>query len=140
MKLNRLKATNMDMTDAISAAVDKVLANLDKYAERFGEAVSADVEVERTTHHHHKGEVFRASINVAVPQKGSLRAEETDEDLYVAIDKMEEAVSREFRKLKERFVQSQQTGIPEEIDTGAIAGEPPVEEIIDELRDGPHNT
>lgn len=139
MKLNRIKATGMDLTDAMHTAVDKVMANLDKYANRFGEAVSADVELKKTTQHHHKGEIYEAEINVSVPQKGLIRANEKDEDLYAAIDKMEENISRELRKLKERFVENQQTGGPTEIDTGAVAGEPPVEEIIDELRKGPNN-
>lgn len=130
----------MDMTDAIRTAIDKVLANLDKYAARFGESVSADIEVEKTTEHHHKGEIFRAEINVSIPQKGIIRASEVNEDLYVAIDKMEEAISRELRKLKERFVENQQAGGPKEIDTDAIAGETSAEELDSELRKGPNNS
>ena len=115
MKLDRLKATGMDLTDGIRAAIDRVMENLDKYIDKFGEAVSANVEVEKTTQHHQKGQIFRAEINVSVPQKGLLRVEETDEDLYVAIDKMEESISRELRRLKERFTESQQSpGIREE--------------------------
>jgi len=139
MKLNRILASGMDMTDAIRAAVDKVMVNLDKYTERFGEAVSADVEVGKTTNHHNKGEIYRAEINVSVPKKGILRAEATDEDLYAAIDKVEESISRELRKLKERFVQESQAGGPKEIDTGSIAGEPPVEELESEFRKGPQD-
>lgn len=129
----------MDMTDAIRTAVDKVLVNLDKYAERFGESVSADVEVGKTSHHHHKGEIFRAEINISVPQKGILRAEATDEDLYVAIDKMEESISRELRKLKERFVENQHAAGPKEIDIDPIDGANSAEQLDSELRDGPQN-
>lgn len=139
MKLNRIKSTGLDLTDAMRSAVEKVMANLDKYAERFGEAVSADVELEKTTNHHNKGEIYRAEINVSVPKKGILRADATDEDLYAAIDKMDEAISRELRKLKERFVEEAQAGGPAEIDTGSIAGEAPVEELESEFRKGPQD-
>lgn len=137
MKLNRIKATGLEMTGAMRTAVDKVMANLNKYAERFGEAAFADIELEKTTNHHNKGQIYRAEINVSVPQKGILRADADDEDLYVAIDKAEEDISRELRKLKERHVESTQTGSSKEIDTDSIAGEPSLEDLESELREGP---
>lgn len=133
MKLNRIKGTGMDLTDAMRASVDKVMANLDKYSERFGEAASADVELEKTTNHHNKGEIFRAEINVSVPQKGILRAEATEGDLYAAIDKMEEQISRELRKLKERYIENMQKGGPEAV----MAGEGTAEELDSEFSEGP---
>ncbi len=108
MKLNRIKGTHLELTDAMRSAVDRVLANLDKYAEKFGEAVAADVELEKTTRHHNKGPIFRAEINVTIPGK-LLRGEATDEDLYIAIDRMEEHISREIRKEKEKFTENQQS-------------------------------
>jgi len=108
MKLNRIKGTDLELTDAMRSAVDRVMDNLDKYIEKFGDAVSADVELEKTTQHHHKGPFFRAEINVTIPGK-LVRAEATDEDLYIAIDRMEENISRELRKEKEKFVENQQS-------------------------------
>ena len=139
MKLNRIKATGMELTDAIRAAAEKVMANLDKYAERFGEAVSADIELMKTTQHHQKGPFYGAEINIAVPQKGLVRVVETDEDLYAAVDKMEESASRELRKLKERYVEHMQATGPEEVGTGEIAGALPVEDLEEEFREGPDN-
>lgn len=81
-----LKAKNLTLTDAIKAAVEKKLATLDKKATRFGESVTGEVEVGKTTKHHKKGEVFRAEIHVRLPGK-LVYAEATNEDLYAAIGK-----------------------------------------------------
>lgn len=81
-----LKAKNLKLTDAIKAAVEKKLETLDKKATRFGESVTGEVEVGKTTKHHKKGEVYRAEIHVRLPGK-LVYAEATHEDLYAAIGK-----------------------------------------------------
>lgn len=100
MQIARIKGTNMDLTDAIKDAVASELASLDARVERWGDAVMADVEVGRTTHHHHKGEVFRAEVNLTIPGK-LLRAEDENEDLYVAIKNVAGTLGRELDKEKE---------------------------------------
>ena len=101
MTINRIKATGIELTDAIKNAVEKELAALDERIARWGDAVSADVEVGKTTNHHHKGEIFRAEANLHIPGK-TLRAEETAEDLYAAIKEMARTLGREVVKEKER--------------------------------------
>lgn len=144
MKLNKLKGTDLEITDAMRAAVDRVMEDLTKYAEHFGEAISADVEVGKTTQHHHKGPFFRAEINIAIPRK-LLRAEATDEDLYVAIDRMGEEISRELRKEKELLTEKQGRGIREVTESEealrertrrGIMGQSE-EELEEEFRKGP---
>lgn len=100
MTINRIKGTNMDLTDAIKAAVESELATLDPMLARWGGAVSADVEVGKTTRHHHKGEIFRAEVNLQIPGK-LLRAEDENEDLYVAIKNVAGTLARELNKEKE---------------------------------------
>lgn len=97
MKINRIKATQIELTDAIRDAVVSELASLDPMVERYGEAASADVEVGKTTQHHHKGEVFRAEVNLQVPGT-LLRAEDENEDLYVAIKNVVGKLHRELDK------------------------------------------
>ena len=99
MTINRIKGTDIDLTDAIKAAVERELAALDPMLERWG-ASSADVEVGRTTQHHNKGEVFRAEVNLQIPGK-LLRAEDENEDLYVAIKNVSKTLARELNKEKE---------------------------------------
>ena len=100
MTINRIKGTNIDLTDAIKDAVEADLATLDPLIERWGTAASADVEVGKTTQHHHKGEIFRAEVNLQIPGK-LLRAEDENEDLYVAIKNVADTLQRELVKEKE---------------------------------------
>ena len=100
MKINRIKGTGIDLTDAIKAAVENELATLDPMVERWGEAVAADVEVGKTSQHHHKGEIFRAEVNLTIPGK-LLRAEDENEDLYIAIKNVADTLGRELNKEKE---------------------------------------
>lgn len=101
MTIDRIKATGIELTDAIRDAVENDLTALDPLMSRWGESVSADVEVGKTTNHHHKGEIFRAEINLHIPGK-TLRAEETAEDLYAAIKEAVRTLGREVVKEKER--------------------------------------
>lgn len=100
MTINRIKGTNIDLTDAIKDAVVSELATLDALAERWGEAVSADVEVGKISNHHQKGDIFRAEVNLSIPDK-LLRGEDENEDLYVAIKNVIGHLERELVKEKE---------------------------------------
>ena len=100
MTINRIKGTGIELTDAIKDAVEAELAMLDPMVERWGDAVSADVEVGKTSNHHQKGEIFRAEVNLQIPGK-LLRAEDENEDLYVAIKNVGGTLQRELNKEKE---------------------------------------
>ena len=111
MKLDALKATNIELTDGIKTAVEHTLAHLDPLCERFDGAASAHVEVAKTTEHHHKGKIFRAEINLKIPGK-LLRAEAEEEDLYAAIEAVEATLKRELMKDKDRHVDAHHKGAP----------------------------
>lgn len=100
MTINRIKATDIELTDAIKDAVERDLSVLDPLLVRWGETVSVDVEVGKTSQHHHKGEIFRAEINLQIPGK-LLRAEEEREDLYAAIKEAVRKIERDLVKEKE---------------------------------------
>jgi ribosomal subunit interface protein len=101
MTIDRIKATGIELTDAIKDAVEKDLASLESMTARFGDGVSVDVEVGKTTNHHHKGEIFRAEMSLRIPGK-MIRVEETAEDLYAAIKEAVRTLGREVVKEKER--------------------------------------
>lgn len=101
MKLD-IKATNMELTDAIRAAVEEKMAVLDPKVMRFGEAVSAEVEVSRTTNHHNKGDIFRAEVHVRLPGN-VVYAESTHEDLYAAINDARHEAERQIVDYKEKL-------------------------------------
>ena len=107
MKIDRIKATGIELTDAISAVVVKELAALDPMIVRFGPPASAQVEVGKTTQHHNKGPFFRAEINLQVPNR-ALRAESEHEDLYVAIRDAAQKLFMELAKEKDRHIEGRQ--------------------------------
>ena len=100
MNINRINGTGIELPDAIKDAVENELTTLDPMIERWGDAASADVEVGKTSQHHHKGEIFRAEVNLTIPGK-LLRAEDENEDLYLAIKNVALTLQRELNKEKE---------------------------------------
>jgi putative sigma-54 modulation protein len=96
MQIN-IKATKMELTPAIEAKVREKIEGLEKY---FDNIIEADVEVGITTSHHHKGNIFRAEINLAVP-KTVLRAEAETDDLYRSITEVKDKIKNELIKYKE---------------------------------------
>jgi ribosomal subunit interface protein len=99
MRINT-KATNIEMTEAISDYLEKRLAALDKFLSNDESAI-VDVEVARTTRHHNAGDIFRAEINIHAKNK-HLRAASEMSDLYAAIDDAQNEIVRELRSRKER--------------------------------------
>jgi ribosomal subunit interface protein len=98
---HHIKHTNMELTPAISDYLAKKLGALEKFVDDGVDAI-ARIEVGRTTNHHHKGDVFRAEINLEFG-KNKFRAEVEGSDLYRAIDEMkDEIVSEVIRASKKK--------------------------------------
>ena len=90
-----IRGKNIDITDGIKEKVEKKLSKLDKYFLE-GEDLNASVLV-RTYPYGQK-------IEVTIPTKlVLLRAEETNEDLYDAIDLIIDKLERQIRKQKTRL-------------------------------------
>ncbi|HYC34158.1 MAG TPA: ribosome-associated translation inhibitor RaiA [Candidatus Paceibacterota bacterium] len=100
MLKQHLKATNIELTDAISDYVEKKIGVLEKIIAPQLESL-AEVEVGKTTNHHNKGDVFRAEVNLTMGDK-QLRAVAVENDLYKAIDKVKDGIVREVKNAKGR--------------------------------------
>jgi len=99
--INNIKATGIPLTDAIRVYAEEKLGSVEKFVDAKAGPVSMDVELERTTKHHQKGDVYRAELNLRV--RGELlRAEIVDSNLYTAIDKLREEIIREIKSKKGR--------------------------------------
>lgn len=97
-----IKATGIELTPAIREYAEEKIGSLQKFLKRWeleGE-VKTWVELDRTTHHHHKGMVFRAVADLRLPGK-ILRAEEYNADLRAAIDRVKDTLKREIAKYKD---------------------------------------
>lgn len=93
----KIKATKMELTPAIEQAVNEKMLSLTKY---FNNIIEADVEVGITTHHHQKGDIFRAEVNLSVPKK-IIRAEAETDDLYKSITEVKDTLKTELKKYKD---------------------------------------
>ncbi len=98
-----IKATDLDLTPSLKAYVDLKLGALKKYVKKFEakSEVEMRLELARTTRHHRKGNVFKAEANILLPKK-MLRAEDTNSDIRVAIDRLRDTLKTEIEKYKER--------------------------------------
>jgi len=97
-----IKATNTELTPAISTYVEEKVLGLDKFITvEDPESVLANVEIGLSTKHHQSGKVFRAEINLHIGGK-YLRAVSEQEDLYAAIDDMRDQIVREITSFKNK--------------------------------------
>lgn len=100
MLKQHVKATNIELTEAISDYVEKKIGVLEKIIAKDLEAL-AEIEVGKTSHHHNKGDVFRAEVNLTMGDK-QLRSVAVENDLYKAIDKVKDGIVREVKNAKGR--------------------------------------
>lgn len=97
-----IKATNTELTPAISTYVEEKVLGLDKFIVADDpESVLANVEIGLSTKHHQSGKIYRAEINLHIGGK-YIRAVSEQEDLYAAIDDMRDQVSREITSFKNK--------------------------------------
>ena len=101
MSINtNIKATNMDLTSAISDYVGKRLDSIHKFIKEGNKAIIY-VEVGKTTNHHKQGDVYRAEFNVEI-SGNKYYAFSEKEDLYVAIDDAKGEIVRQITSNKDK--------------------------------------
>lgn len=104
-----IKATKIALTKEITAYIEKKMTALDKIIAHFGSAVKVCVEVERTTRHHRKGDVFRVEVQVNAPHK-NMRAEAVAQTVFEAIDTVKNEMALELERHKEKEVDLKKSG------------------------------
>lgn len=96
----KIKATNLELTEALKDYIEAKLDMLNKYLGDI-QPLLCEFEVGLTTHHHQKGEIFRAEVNLSLPGE-MLRVAKTEKDLYKAIDKVKDHLAPMIVKYKEK--------------------------------------
>ncbi|MEK9152169.1 MAG: ribosome-associated translation inhibitor RaiA [Patescibacteria group bacterium] len=104
-----IKATNLELTDAIRAYVQTKMDALDAEAARFGGAVRGEVEVGKASQHHKTGPVFRAEVHIRLPGK-LVYASEAHEDLYTAIGNAVKDAEKQMLKYRGKMQDSRKRG------------------------------
>ena len=94
-----LKGTNLELNQELRDYVDEKIGGLDRFLENIDGTLEARVELAKTTRHHQHGDIYRAEVNLDFSGK-VLRAVEEKEDLFTAIDGIENELKREIIKFK----------------------------------------
>lgn len=97
MNIN-IKATNIELTTALSEHVHKRLGGLQKFLE---DGVHVYVEIGKTTNHHKHGDVYKAEIDIK-NNGGKFFALAETNDLYKAVDMATEEIVRELTTDKDK--------------------------------------
>jgi len=104
MQIN-IKATRLELTEAIRNYFQEKMDMVEKYLGDI-QVINCQVEIEKTVGGQHKGEIFRAEVNLQVPRQ-VLRVEKTEKDLYKAIDKVKDHLELVIKKYKEKQLDKQ---------------------------------
>ncbi len=95
----RIHAPHLPLTEAIEDYVSKRIAPLEKLVS--DPSVVCEIELAKTTNHHKSGEIFKAEINMVLPDKHIYLASEKT-DLYQAIDDVREQLDHALSLRKEK--------------------------------------
>ena len=105
-----LKGTNIKLNQSIRDYLNEKIVRLaEKLIKKSDELIKLDLEVGRITRHHRHGKVFRAEANLTIGSR-NLYADAVGEDLYEAIDLLEEELEREIKKFKTKRVALERKG------------------------------
>lgn len=97
----KIKYSNLDHSPALNEYIKNRISKLNRFLEKIDSegTVVAWIEISRVSKHHHKGDVFRAEINLRLPGT-ILRAEHNDLDIRLAINRAQDKIQREIGKYK----------------------------------------
>lgn len=104
-----IKATKITLTQEINNYIEKKMAMIQKLTAHFGSAVKIYVEIEYTTRHHRKGDVFYVEVRVNAPHK-NMRAEAVGQTVFEAMDRAKDEVAFELERHKEKEVDLKKRG------------------------------
>lgn len=97
MNIN-IKTTGLELTDALEAYLHEKLVHVEKFiTEAEREVARAEVNLAKTTQHHKNGDFFKSEITVSLGGR-SLHASANTEDLYSAIDEMQDGIISEIKR------------------------------------------
>lgn len=104
MQINKIKATNIELTMAIKQYVEDKFLALAKLTVNYEPVATIDIEVGKETEHHNKGNIFKCEATMEIPGD-VIRVEVTDEDLYAAIDKCKDRLKARLADEKDAMVE-----------------------------------
>ncbi len=101
MRIN-IKATKIKLTPEIKDYVQEKMDMLEKYLGDI-QVLNCDIEVGMSIGGQNSGEIYRAEANLELPGE-LLRVEKTEKELFKAIDKVKDHLTRSIRRYKEKRI------------------------------------
>jgi putative sigma-54 modulation protein len=96
-----IKATNIEITPAISDYIDKRFSAFDRFIQGELDSAFCEVEVGKTSRHHKSGDFFRAEVNLRFSGRNFYAVSEKD-DLYAAIDEVKDEIVQQITTQKDK--------------------------------------
>ena len=99
-----IRQKDLEITPSLQEYIEKkVVQPVQKFLKRNAETdlPVLDIEVGRTTKHHHKGDVFHASATLTIGRR-VIREDAIDADIYAACDQIEKELKREIDTFKSK--------------------------------------
>jgi putative sigma-54 modulation protein len=104
----KIKATKIELTLEIKDYIQEKMDMLEKYLGHI-QVLNCDVEVGMSIGSQTSGKIYRAEANLEVPGE-LLRVEKTEKELFKAIDKVKDHLTRSIRRYKERRIDRNRRG------------------------------
>ncbi len=104
MQINKIKATNVELTEAIQTYVEEKFLSLAPLVANWEPVADMDIEIGKVTEHHNKGMIFLCEVNLEIPGE-LVRVEVKEEDLYAAIDKAKDDLRLRLVDIKEKMIE-----------------------------------
>ncbi|OGH64903.1 MAG: ribosomal subunit interface protein [Candidatus Magasanikbacteria bacterium RIFCSPHIGHO2_01_FULL_41_23] len=96
--ITTIHGTGIDLTEAIKTYTLEKIGSLEKF---FAKVTKVEIDIGLRTHHHQKGKLYYAEVNMSVPGT-MIRVVKEAEDLYKAIDKVKDHLKIELETVKEK--------------------------------------
>jgi len=110
-----IKNTQISPSPALADYIQKKFSSLSKIIKKIEEKFipHLNIEIARSTKHHQKGNVYYVEINLKLPKK-TLRIEQYDNQVRVAIDKAKKRLKVALERYKEELEEAKATSLKEE--------------------------
>ena len=101
MQIN-IKGIQLEITPSLQFYIEQKFGPLTRFIKKFDEegVIEFDLQVMRTTKHHHKGSIYRAQAHLRLPKKVVHIASE-NYDIRAAIDVLKDKLRIALEKYKE---------------------------------------
>jgi len=105
-----IKTKNIENSESLNSYIEEKLSGLQKFISVLREKGSIGkslaevfVEIEKTTKHHRKGEIFMVKAILHLPQKSIVAQDESD-DLFKSVIEVKDDLQVEIKKYKTKNI------------------------------------